>query len=649
MASIRRAPAVTQVDDIRTPASHAEHSEATRWIRANWVTLAAAWLILAQLAVASLALAHAYFRQDDFLLFDWALRSQFSWQFIGTTYGGHFMPGGLALTWALSRISVYDWTLASMVNLVLLAGSGLALLRLLRTLFGARPAILIPLTAYLFSPILLPGLAFWATTLQWLPLQLAVFMALNAHVVYVRTGRLRHAIAAAAWIVFGLLFDEVSVFIPVLLLALTSGYLVSGGWARAAAYALRKFWRAWVMYAVLAAGYLLLFVHQLSTSSQQPTRPGLFSNVLTFTSTLLRVSFIPAALGGPWHWLAVGTLGSKPDYAFAAELPPLTQISWSIAALIILASLWYRRHAWRAWIILACWILASAVVPLVVGRIGMGVSAKLLGEDLHSLADSAPVIAICLGLAFWPVTGEGDVYRARPRPLLRRAGTAIVLGGFLVGSGWSYYRYETGTSSAVTKSYIATARVAVAAIPKGAVLADTPVPTAVETYSWFGPYAYTERVLGALAAPSQQLAWTRTPNGIVDNLKIFDSSGRLWGAAILGRSAHPSAARHGCWLVGYRPVRLPIPGARLYNWTWTMGLSYYGPAATMAVQFAAKTYQYQLPAGLHMLYVPATGGGSSVHVQIIGGGPKVCVTSMTIGGLVPSILSHPTPAKPVRG
>ncbi len=649
MASIRRALAVTQVDHIRTPAARPQASEATEWIRAHWVTLAAAWLILAQLAVAGLALAHAYFRQDDFLLIDWALKSQLNWHFLGTTYGGHFMPGGLALTWALSRISVYDWTLASMVNMALLAAAGLALLRLLRTIFGARPAILVPLIAYLFSPILLPGLAFWATTLQWLPLQLAIFMALNAHVVYVRTGRLRHAVAAAAWIAFGLLFDEVSVFIPVLLLALTSGFLLSGGWPRATAYALRKFWRAWVIYVVLAAGYLLLFLQQLSTSSQQPSKPGLFSNVLTFTSTLVRVSFVPAALGGPWHWLAVGTLGGKSDYAFAAELPPLTQISWSIAALIILASLWYRRHAWRSWVILACWILASAVVPLVVGRIGMGVSAKLLGEDLHSLADSAPVLAICLGLAFWPVTGEGEVYRARAPWLLRRVGTVVVLAGFLVGSSWTYYSYETGTSSALTKSYIATARVAMSAVPKGAVIADTPVPTGVETFSWFGPYAYTGRVIGALARPSQQLTWTRFPNGIVDDLKIFDSSGRLWRAAILGRTSHPSFARHGCWLVGSRSVRLPIPGAPLYNWTWTMGLSYYGPAATLAVRFAAKTYDYQLPAGLHMLYVPATGSGSSVHVQLIGGGPKVCVTSMTIGGLVPSILSHPTPAKPVRG
>ncbi len=123
-------------------------------------------------------------------------------------YGGHFMPGSLALTWALSRISLYDWTLASMVNMALLAASGLALLRLLRTLFGGRPAILVPLVVYLFCPIMLPGLAFWATTLQWLPTQLAIFMALNAQVLYVRSGRLRHAVAAAAWIAFGLLFDE---------------------------------------------------------------------------------------------------------------------------------------------------------------------------------------------------------------------------------------------------------------------------------------------------------------------------------------------------------------------------------------------------------------------------------------------------------
>jgi len=588
-----------------------ETSEAVAWVRSNWVTLAAVVLIAGQLYLVARVLSHAYFRQDDFLLFDWALKSRLDWHFLGTNYGGHFMPGSLALAWALDRASVYDWTLASTVNLAILAASCLALLRLLRTLFGSRPAILIPLVVYLFSPIMLPGLTFWATTLQWLPTQLAILMALNAHISYVRTGRYWHAIVAAAWIAFGLLFDEVNVLVPVLLLALTSAFLLSGGWPQTLAESVRRFWRAWLLYLVLAAGYAVVFVHQLSTSTQQPVKPGQFSNVLAFTSELIRVSFIPGALGGPWHWLSLGFSNGTPgDYAFATEYPPLTQLSWSVAALIILASLWYRRHAWRAWALLAAWIFGSAVVPLVAGRVGLGVSPSILGDDLHYLADSLPVLAV------WPVTGEENAYRAKPARWIPATSAAAVLPVFLAGSLWSYDSYEHATSTVAGKSYIATAREAVATAPADAEIVATPVPPFVETYVWFGRYAYTDRVIGALEATGQRLHWTDAPSGVFSNLMVFDGVGRLWrSVAIQGDTVHAPAHR-GCWQVGSKTTKIPLGGS-LYHWGWEINMSYVGPAATMAVSFGGAWHDVQLPAGLHTVWVPAAGAGSVVQAKLL--------------------------------
>jgi hypothetical protein len=606
-------------------------------------------MIAAQLYLEGVVLAHAYFRQDDFLIFDWAFKNHLSWGFIGSTYGGHFMPGSLALAWVLDRISLYDWTLASGVNLVLLGAACFALLRVLRTMFGNRPALLIPLGVYLFCPIMLPGIAFWATTLQWLPTQLAILMALNAHVSYVRTGRLWHAVAAAAWIAFGLLFDEVNVLVPVLLLGLTSAFLVPGGWAQALAGSLRRFWRGWVLYLVLAGAYAVVFLLQLHTSDQKPLKPGQFSNVLGLASELLRVSFIPGALGGPWHWLAIGSSGIAADYAFATEYPPLTQLSWSVAALIILVSLWYRRHAWRAWTILAVWIFASAVAPLVVGRIGLGVTGAILGGDLHYLADSLPVLAVCLALAFWPVTGEEEAYRARPVRRLRQIGTVAVLATFLAGSAWSYDSYEKGTSSVAGQSYIATARTAIAAAPKGVEIVDTPVPSIIETLVWFPTYAYAARVLGPLAPASLHAHWTRAPSGVYGNLMVFDGVGRLWsGIAIDGDTVHPPAGGKGCWQVAAHTVKIPLGGS-LFHWGWEISMNYVGHAATMAVQFGGTWHDVQLSAGAHTVWVPAAGAGSVVRARLLSGGPSVCVSSLSIGNIVPSILSHPVPAAPVRG
>lgn len=636
---------MTQVEDVPTHSTELAPREAIEWVRTNQITLVAIALIVAQLWLKGVVLGHAYFRQDDYQVFDRALASHLDWRYLMTVYNGHMTPGAMAVAWMLARLSLYDWVLTSSVTIVFLAASSVALLRLLRTLFGNRPAILIPFVVYLFTPLMLTGLTFWTNTLLWLPTQLVIFMALNAHIVYIRGGQFWHAIVATVWLAVGMLFDDAGVLVPLLIFALTTAFFSSGRWPQAALAVLRKYWRAWVLYGALAVGYAVVFFHQLPTSNQQPIKPGQFSNVLSFVSVLTRVSFIPGALGGPWRWLSLG------DLAFAAELPILTYLAWVVAAVIVGASLWYRRRAERAWVILAAWVFVTAIAPLVIGRVGLA-SATLLGADLHYLADSLPVLAICLGLAFWPVTEEESAYRSHPPARPRRLGTAAVLVVFSVGSLWSYHAYEADTSSAASRSYIATARAAVAGAPQGAVIFDTPTPTDIEVAALFGRYAYTSQVIGPLAnaLPVKHLRWTSAPSGAIANLMIFDDNGRLWRVLLLGRAGAPPAADHGCWRVGYRPVRLQIPGiSPLYVWPWTLDLTYSGQSAALAVEFGGRWHDEALPAGQHDVYVPALGGGSSITVQLIGGGPSVCLTHLSIGNPVPSILSKPIPAVPVPG
>lgn len=616
--------------------------EAVEWIRRNATTLAAVLLTGLQLWLKGAALAHAYFRQDDFQFFDRALSSHFGWSYLMTVQGGHLMPGGLLLDWVLVRASLYDWTLISIVTLALLALACFALLRLLRRLLGNRPRILIPFMIYLFTPLMVPGLAFWTTTLQWLPEQVVIFIALDAHIRYVRGGRRWHAVAAAVWIVVGMLFDDVGLLVPLLLFAVTSAFFGSGRWGTATVEALRRHWKAWVLYGTLALAYIGLFIAQLPTSNQQPGKPGAFANVVTFASTLVRVTFVPGALGGPWRWVSIG------DFAFAGYIPALAYLAWAVAALVILASVWYRRRAWRAWAILAAWLLLSAVVPLVIGRVSLQ-NPTTIGTDVHHVIDSLPVLVICLGLAFWPVAGEEEAYRGRPPVRMRRAATAIVLCLFLAGSLWSFRAFEAATSSAPARSYIATARAAVAGAPQGAVIVDTSTPSNVEIPALFGRYASTEQVIGPLARalPGQHLHWVQAPSGVIPNLMIFDNTGRLWPAGFLGAS-ESSPGKRGCWRVGATPVQLPF-GTSMFNWPWTLGLSYRGSSATLAVLFGGLWHDVFLPAGNNLVYVPALGAGSFAMAKIISTGPKVCISHLSIGQLEPSLLGKPIPAVPVPG
>ena len=196
---------MAHVEQLPAAAVSQDSSEAVEWVRKNAVSLTAVALIAVQLWWTARLLSHFYFRQDDFGLMDHALSSGFTLKYLFTIQGGHLIPGGLAMTWLLVRLSLYDWTLISIVNVVLLAAASLALLRLLVAIFGKRPAILIPLVIYLFTPLTLPGLSFWATNLMWLPLQLTILMALGSHVRYLQSGRRIHAIGAVAWLAAGML------------------------------------------------------------------------------------------------------------------------------------------------------------------------------------------------------------------------------------------------------------------------------------------------------------------------------------------------------------------------------------------------------------------------------------------------------------
>ena len=603
-------------------------AEPTGWIRRNATTLAALTLIAVAAGWKAAFLGHFYFRQDDFRFFDRALASPLSWGYLMLVDGGHLQPFEAALVWVLARISVYDWTLTAIVTVVLLLAASLAMLRFLRTLFGDRPAILVPLTVGLFTPLTLTSLSFWADTLDFLPLQVALFMAANAHVSYLRSGRTRSAVAAMAWTAAGLASADAGVLVPPLLFALTSAFLLPGGWRQGAVTALRRYRWLWAGYGTLMLAYLVVFAVQLRAAAQGPSTPGPLSGVETFVFEVVRVSFVPGAAGGPWTWSPIG------DYAFAAEAPGLVQASWVVAACVFLASLWFRRRARRAWAILAGWITIADIVPVIIGRLGAG-SAVYRGLDLHCVADSVSVLVICLGLAFWPAAGEVQPYRAPCRAAVRRTTTVILLGCFLAGSFWSAQAYLDVTSSAPQRSYIATAAAAVRQVRPGTTIISAPVPPDIMQLPDFGPWWQTSVIVGPLVPRGKRLTWVAQPTGVIGNLMMFDNAGRLHPVVVAGASRLAPPGR--CWPLGPpgTTVRIPI-GGRLYRWTWVARLSYTGPATTLVAAFGGVPDEVAVPSGRHVVYIPVTGGGRAVTLRTAGPAQGACVRAITVGLARPS-------------
>jgi hypothetical protein len=646
-----------------------EPQDAAEWFRNNGVTVAALVLIAIQLVWMAVLLAHFYFSQDDYFFLDRALAHGLNWPYLMSVDAGHMLPLGFAIAWAMARISLYNWPLTSLFILTLLAATCLALLRMLRTLFGNRPAILIPLAVYVFSPLSLTAVAWWSIALEILPLELAIFMAVDAHVRYLRSGRFRSALAAAGWLLLGMAAMDKGAVVPLLLFALTSAFFVEGRWAVAAVRAARRYWRAWVLYGALLAGYGVLFVIQLLGSGAPTASPGAAS-LAHFASTLVGSTLVPGLLGGPWRWQSFGSAAANPPVA-------LQQLSWAVAALVVIVSCAYRRHAWRGWAILFAWLVVADIVPVAIGRLGvLGAGfATLVGLQTRYVTDTLAVFVLCLGLAFLPLAGEQSVSRFRlsadtPTEISRdiarsaRAATVAVLAIFLAGSFWSLQSLEGITHTQAARSYIATARVAIAQAPHGAVIVDTSTPTMIMNSIFFPVWGNTLHVIGAMARddPARHLSWSALPHGVVPNLMIFDAKGRLRRAMIGGASSGPPPHGQHCWRVTTGGTSVPVH-ASLFQWSWTVRLDYAGSAVVLALRFGGKWAEVTLPAGAHAIYVPLAGAGKELTVRLAGTAPAVlgsaptqtgiapagCLTGVTVGTWQPAPSGPVFPAAPVPG
>jgi hypothetical protein len=536
-----------------------------------------------------------YFYQDDIVNLDLARRSGLGWHYVTLLSGGQLTPGLRVLAWVLARVSLYDWPVDAGV-LVLLAGcAALAAFRVLRTLLGDRPVILVPLIVYLLSPIVVPELGWWWPGLRSLSLQLATFLAVDAHGRYIRAGRERDLIAATSWVTFGLLFSTNAVLLPGLLFAITGAFLMGPtSWRAGAVEALRRYSRAWRWYGVVLVCYAVVYFSAVSGNGSQKG-----ASVTAAWKLLLT-----GLAGGPWRWRLAG-----PGGLYAVAFPPGRLIWTAIAAVVItvVLSVWARPVAWRAWFIFA----ACAV-----------------------LGDPVPVLVICLGLAFFPLAGEALVPSARAGPGLIVRSCCLVLGAvFIAGAIWSDQVYENVTSDySEFAAYLTNAGRAVELAAPGTNVLDLPVPGPLVS-PVFGRGVYQSVVIGPL---TDRLHWIDRPHGTIGRLKMFGPDGRLYPVLIDGvdspRRSDPGLAA--CWpdlgrRVTVRFTRTTTSGDR------TLQINYIWASAPemVKVRYGVLARRIRLIPGLHNAYLRVRGRVRSF--TIYGNVRKLCVGGAEAGVPVP--------------
>jgi hypothetical protein len=510
----------------------------------------------------------------------------------------------------------------------------------LRTLLGNRPAILIPLALYLLTTLNFSNYSWWITAVEAIPLQIALFMALDEHVRYVWTRQMRHAYAAAGWLLFGLLFYEKAVIIPLVLFAVTAGFLVGRRRLRTAVRdSVVELWRAWTLYLGLMVAYVAVFFVVLSTSTTQPQAPASMHAVLVYVWDMIFRTLVPGFLGGPWRWLHPA--GSAGAYSW----PPdgLAWVALVIVLGVIVASMLTRRRAWRAWVILPGWLLLADVLPTAIGRLIKPGWAGILATEPRYVADAAAILTIVMALVFWPICApradaghipqRRDLFTGQWRKV---AGVLVAV--IAIGSVWSVAKFSAGTTDA-TGPYLANVTKALAVVPDGTVIVNRGVPSQIMIAA-FEQSAEESTVLGPLVSRGKHVTWTAQPTGNLGNVMIFGPDGRLYVAAIGGVTSPHVGTFQDCLtptrtrLVVQLPTRAGLgPYVHVLRIGYLANAGYTGTRVTVNYNGISRTLQ--VLSGAHNAYLAVTGSASTITMQAQGDAGAFCFEKAVAGYFVP--------------
>lgn len=610
------------------------------WFRTpRGVTTSAIVLILAQLIWRATLLRHANFFQDDYQLIEQASGESFGWHYLMQIHSVHLMPGVFLLVKIVTAISPYSWPWAAGTTLVLQLLAGLAVLRMLRVLFGTRPAIVAPLALFLLTPLTISALGWWAAALNVLPVEIAAAMAVAAHVEYLRDGKRGRAVEAVAWVVVGLLFFETAVVIPVLLLALTVCYFGSDGHPGplrgAVGRTLRPHWRLWVVYLGVVVGYGALYWASKTGSVKIGTVSPVSHAALGFGGRLIFQTFVPGVFGGPWQWYAP----QQNSYGWATPAGSAVWLTCIAMALVVVGTVRYRARAERAWLILLGWLVVADVAPLIAGRLN-GLTYPtivLFAQDTRYVADAAPVLALCVALAFLPLEGETDPLRRPVRfPPVRRLAGAVAGAAIVVASVVSAQQYPGFLKGGEAQTYLSNAR---QALRSGHSLHGF-----VDTYAMpdmilnsFGEDGYASRVLAPLAGNAQREAMASGAVAL-NNAVAFAPDGRLHPLVDATDPSPPLGPSNGLGLCagGSGPTSITVSLPASLDWNlYVVRLDFTdGSPSSVDFGFGLGSRTLKLPSSLHRAYFDIVGNGTTVVLSNIASTSGFCVSRVAVGNPV---------------
>lgn len=599
--------------------------------RARAVVAVGVAMIVLQLAYRAWASYGGWFLIDDFAFLARAVDQDLDADYLFTPYGDHLQPIGFLIAWVVGQSQPYDWTLASSITLAVQAVASTACFVFLLRLAGTTWRALVPLAFYLFGVTTLPGFMWWAAAVVQVPLQAAAFVALTAHLEYLRSGRRWWIALTAAALGVGMLCD-VKVLFLALVIAFMSLYLNDGSGLLGRLREVLARWQALVPLGLMFVAYLVAYV-TLNPSVDR----GLVAPVAIF-DTMLRFVLGPLLLGGPWRWGPVG------DTPLAAPATP----EWAVTATWVVLALLVARVARRR--PAATWVLALLVVAVVANAVMLSIArGAVFGGDasleVRYVGDLAPVLVVVVAVLVAPLAprrppavppgpvmaGVGSGRTAGTRPGRREAlvglGTAAAVVGALASStlyveNWhAPYPARTFFQNVVAQ-----------AEERPLVLIDQQVPLEVLPRQGSTDFEVPSQVFTPLG--DRIIAGAR-----MNDPDVLSPEGIAYPAAIDVVRQSPPGPREGCgYVVRQRQRSIPVDQASpdaVVGEVWWASIGYLASEdGVVTLTFNGLSTDMEVTRGLHDYFFLGSGPGDEITLESRSD-VTLCVDNVRVGTLKP--------------
>ena len=583
-------------------------------MRTTWFSIAglcAAAMIVSQAVWRGIYLSYGYFTQDDFAAMRLGKESAMGADLLLQSSSGHFWPVQSAIVWLTAQFAGLDWSVAaaSILATQLLAG---VLFWLVLTLILPGSAWRLPLLGiFLFCPLSLGSIQWWAQAVAYLPSTACLFAALLGALHWVQDGRRLGAWACVFFVTVGLLIQERAIFYPFVVLATLVLIDQDVGLLRRVRDVVRRRWTLLVGLAVVTITFL---VAHFALALPSETRESYTAETaLRLVGNYVGRSLLPGLMGGPWDFRLVSGVVVVPA-AFSVIAAAV------LVAVLVAWTLWRSRgRALGAWLFLCVYVLLN-IAAVMVARPQFG---TLIGLVPRYAADVVPVAALALAFVVRSIrAAPAREARSRRwgsvRPALPWLATvALVVSCALTTTAMAPIGYNRDD-----KLYVDTLVRGVEARPL-VVIYDSPVPDNV-MISWFGERRATSTVL----AGTEQHAVFDVPS---ENMMMVDSHGRLVDFSLsYATRTRPGPVKDCGYPVADRTV-VPLP-KRLTVSRAVVQIAYYAARENvMTVQTGGTVQVLPVQPGTHVVSVVVSGEFDEVVLSQQDPSATACVDGIAIG------------------